>query len=90
MKNATYQAKFARILLLPILLLIIQLAALAQGTTTQYVYDDSGRLAAVIAPSGETSVYQYDAAGNLTAISRQNTPVTIISTPSRLTNAVVN
>lgn len=79
MKNATYQAKFARILLLPILLLIIQLAALAQGTTTQYVYDDSGRLAAVIAPSGETSVYQYDAAGNLTAISRQNTPVTIIS-----------
>lgn len=79
MRNNTRQAKFAGILLLPILSLIIQLAAFAQSTTTQYVYDDLGRLAAVIAPSGETSVYQYDAAGNLIAITRQNTPVAIIS-----------
>ena len=79
MRNNPRQAKFAGILLLPILLLLMQFVAFAQSTTTQYVYDDSGRLAAVIAPSGETSVYQYDATGNLIAITRQNTPVTIIS-----------
>ena len=41
-----------------------------QGTTTTYVYDDDGRLIAVISPSGEASVYEYDAAGNFTAIKR--------------------
>lgn len=42
---------------------------MAQGTT-QYVYDDNGRLHAVISPSGEAAVYEYDAAGNFTAIRR--------------------
>jgi YD repeat-containing protein len=41
----------------------------AQGTS-QYVYDDDGRLRAVIAPSGDAAVYEYDAAGNFTAIRR--------------------
>lgn len=41
-----------------------------QGGTTRYVYDDNGRLHAVIAPSGETAIYEYDAAGNLTAVRR--------------------
>jgi YD repeat-containing protein len=41
-----------------------------QGGTTTYVYDDNGRLHAVIAPSGEAVVYEYDAAGNITAIRR--------------------
>jgi YD repeat-containing protein len=41
-----------------------------QGGTTQYVYDDNGRLTAVISPSGEAAVYEYDAAGNFTAIRR--------------------
>jgi YD repeat-containing protein len=41
----------------------------AQGTT-RYVYDDNGRLHAVISPSGEASVWEYDAAGNFTAIRR--------------------
>ena len=38
--------------------------------TSRYVYDDDGRLLAVIAPSGEVAVYEYDAAGNFTAIRR--------------------
>lgn len=41
-----------------------------QGGSTQYVYDDNGRLQAVILPSGEAAVYEYDAAGNIAAIRR--------------------
>jgi len=41
-----------------------------QGGTTTYVYDEDGRLIAVISPAGEASVYEYDAAGNFTAIRR--------------------
>lgn len=40
--------------------------------TTRYVYDDNGRLRAVLAPSGEANVYEYDAAGNFTAIRRND------------------
>lgn len=41
-----------------------------QGGTTRFVYDDNGRLTAVIAPNGEAAIYDYDAAGNFTAIRR--------------------
>jgi YD repeat-containing protein len=41
-----------------------------QPTTTRYVYDDNGRLRAVITPSGEAAIYDYDSAGNITAIRR--------------------
>ena len=41
-----------------------------QGGTTRYVYDDNGRLIAVIVPTGEANLYQYDAAGNFIAILR--------------------
>jgi YD repeat-containing protein len=58
-------------LLLGIVFIASHLSALAQqGTTTTYVYDDNGRLHAVISPSGEAVVYEYDAAGNITAIRR--------------------
>src|SRR5215210_2358081 len=43
--------------------------ARAQGTTA-YVYDDNGRLHAVVSPAGEAAVYEYDAAGNFTAVRR--------------------
>lgn len=39
-------------------------------TTTRYIYDDNGRLRAVIAPAGEAAIYDYDPAGNITAIRR--------------------
>jgi YD repeat-containing protein len=41
--------------------------------TSRYVYDDDGRLRAVIAPTGAAAVYEYDAAGNFTAIRRLTT-----------------
>jgi YD repeat-containing protein len=41
-----------------------------QGVTTSYVYDEDGRLHAVISPTGEAAVYEYDAAGNFTGIRR--------------------
>lgn len=66
--------------LLLILLLCLQLVVFGQtGGTTQYVYDNNGRLVAVIAPNGETALYQYDFAGNLIGITRQNNPITVIS-----------
>lgn len=45
-------------------------AAVRGQGTTNYVYDDNGRLRAVISPTGEAAVYDYDAAGNFTAIRR--------------------
>ena len=37
-----------------------------------YVYDDAGRLRAVIDPATTTAVYAYDAVGNLTGITQQS------------------
>jgi YD repeat-containing protein len=58
-------------LVMAVVLLIAPFSLLAQqGGTTRYVYDDNGRLRAVILPTGEVAVYEYDAAGNITAIRR--------------------
>ncbi len=51
-------------------LLFLSVCAEAQGQPSRYIYDDDGRLRAVIAPNGEAAVYEYDAAGNLTAVRR--------------------
>jgi len=46
----------------------------------QYVYDEVGRLIAVIDPSGDTATYTYDAVGNILSIGRHATStVSIIS-----------
>jgi YD repeat-containing protein len=62
-----------------VMLVIMCISLHAQGGTTQYVYDDNGRLTAVIAPNGETSVYEYDAAGNIVSIIRQSYPFVSIN-----------
>jgi YD repeat-containing protein len=36
-----------------------------------YVYDNAGRLRAVIDPASDTAIYAYDSVGNLTGITRQ-------------------
>jgi YD repeat-containing protein len=41
-----------------------------QSSVTRYVYDQTGRLIAVISPTGEASVFDYDPAGNFTAVRR--------------------
>lgn len=61
---------FATLLLVIICTLMPLTLAAQQGGTTTYVYDDNGRLHAVISPTGEAAVYEYDAAGNITAIRR--------------------
>ncbi len=44
-----------------------------------YVYDDAGRLRAVIDPSSDTAIYAYDSVGNLTGITRQSsTTLTVL------------
>ncbi len=42
----------------------------AQTAEVRYIYDELGRLVAVIAPPGEAAVYTYDAVGNLLSITR--------------------
>jgi YD repeat-containing protein len=64
----------ARILCLAQILafvLIFPLIAGGQsGNDIVYVYDELGRLIAVIDPAGETATYSYDAVGNVLSISR--------------------
>jgi len=45
-------------------------ASARQGGASRYVYDDAGRLHAVVTSNGEGAVYEYDAAGNVTNIRR--------------------
>ncbi len=68
-KNARRQGCTA---LLAILTCVLSFStAYAQlGGLTRYVYDDNGRLHAVISPTGEAAIYEYDPAGNITAIRR--------------------
>lgn len=51
-------------------LFVTSAAPARQGGATRYVYDDNGRLHAVIPPAGEAVVYEYDAAGNIKAVRR--------------------
>jgi YD repeat-containing protein len=74
--------------LMVICLTLLSSAMAQQGGTTQYFYDDNGRLRAVILPSGETAIYEYDAAGNLLAIRRQNAAQVSISDFSPSSGAV--
>jgi YD repeat-containing protein len=42
-----------------------------EGGTAHYLYDENGRLKAVLLSNGEASIYNYDAAGNLVSITTQ-------------------
>jgi len=54
-------------------------ARYAEAQQIRYVYDDLGRLIAVIDQQGRTAIYEYDAVGNILAIRRPDTtgPVAI-------------
>ncbi|MGH9173873.1 MAG: RHS repeat domain-containing protein, partial [Vicinamibacterales bacterium] len=43
-----------------------------------YIYDDLGRLLAVVDPNSETAVYEYDATGNILSVTRHSSSVTSI------------
>ncbi len=69
MRNRILHAFASLILAIACFVLPMPVAA-QQGGTTTYVYDDNGRLHAIITPTGEAVVYEYDAAGNATAVRR--------------------
>lgn len=60
---------------MPIISLIVAWAVLlilpGLAADISYVYDDAGRLRAVIDPASDTAIYAYDRVGNLTGITRQ-------------------
>ena len=64
--NHTYAA--ARAIALSLCLLT---TAPLSGADISYVYDNLGRVLAVIDPASDTAVYAYDAVGNLIGITRQ-------------------
>jgi YD repeat-containing protein len=51
-----------------------------QSGEIQYVYDDLGRLLAVIDASGQAAIYTYDAVGNVLSITRQSASTVTILT----------
>jgi YD repeat-containing protein len=57
------------------LVLLICTTALTAQSPVRYVYDELGRLVAVIDPTGAAAIYHYDAVGNLLSITRQNAGV---------------
>src|ERR1043165_1804562 len=50
--------------------LTLSLMSAGAQTGITYVYDEVGRLIAVIDPAGDTARYSYDAVGNVLSISR--------------------
>ena len=52
----------------------------------RYVYDELGRLVAVIDTAGQTAIYNYDAVGNLLSITTQSSSTVAILefTPNNL------
>jgi YD repeat-containing protein len=63
----TIVAKYLAVLLIGISATVV---LQGQSAPVNYVYDELGRLVAVIDGTGASAVYVYDAVGNLTAIGR--------------------
>lgn len=89
MFRARLHSKSARVFCIAQILCFLLLLTVARTVQSSndivYVYDELGRLVAVIDTAGETAVYSYDSVGNLLSISRYNsTVVSVIEfTPKR-------
>ncbi len=68
-----------------LLLALLCFATPVAADTVRYVYDELGRLVAVVDPAGETTRYTYDEVGNIVSVSRQSSSqVSIVAfTPER-------
>lgn len=60
------------------LLAVLLASGAALAATVQYVYDDLGRLVAVLDPSGQTTVYTYDAAGNILSVTSSSSSQVVV------------
>jgi YD repeat-containing protein len=69
-KKSIFQCALTALAAAALVLCVASATHARQGGTTRYVYDDNGRLHAVVTPSGEAVVYDYDAAGNIAAVRR--------------------
>ena len=70
------RAKIIRVTLIVFLLLLLPNMGSSQSANEiVYVYDELGRLVAVIDTAGEAAVYKYDAVGNVLTISRYSSSV---------------
>lgn len=70
MKRSPFKRALTALAAAALALCVTTASSARQGGATRYVYDDNGRLHAVISPAGEAVVYEYDAAGNITAVRR--------------------
>ena len=61
-----------------LVVIVLTVGAPAGQSPVRYIYDELGRLIAVIDTSGAAAIYSYDAVGNLLSIVRQNTGVVSI------------
>jgi YD repeat-containing protein len=61
-----------KIFLAAVILCVLSAFSKAQQVTSVYLYDDNGRLIAVINPNGDAFIYEYDAAGNFMGISNSS------------------
>jgi YD repeat-containing protein len=68
MMGHRFITRLFRLNLLVVLFLIMPITA--EADRDQYLYDDLGRLQAVIDAQGNAAIYHYDAAGNLLSITR--------------------
>src|SRR6266496_697342 len=74
-------ASRVRVLFLASLVMVCWLACSPTSTHAQgisYLYDDLGRLIAVVSPGTGTAVYAYDAVGNLLSITRSAATAVLI------------
>ncbi|HMH49280.1 MAG TPA: hypothetical protein VK548_03540 [Candidatus Acidoferrum sp.] len=69
-----YHLKTLRYLVVATVFCVLAGSAFAQTPSVGYVYDDLGRLTAVVDPDGNAAVYVYDAVGNLLQIQRIDAP----------------
>ena len=61
---------FRRKLFLTTWVILLLMARAAQPQEIRYVYDELGRLIAVMDEQGRTAIYKYDEVGNILAIRR--------------------
>lgn len=60
--------KYTALIFILVFVALAPFRATGQNNVTRYVYDDNGRLRAVVASNGEANIYDYDAAGNITGV----------------------
>ena len=82
--NRLCQWLTGRIGIITTVLALVLFGAASTAADISYIYDDAGRLRAVIDPATDTAIYAYDSVGNLTGVTRQasSTLAIIQFTPS--------